>query len=120
MTAETDPRLTDALQQTQQLMSALEDEKHRKDTETFTATDETGTVEAVVNGDRRLVDLRIEHGLLRLGAETVQQRIHEAVTKAQNSALTAGAGRGQRLEEILEAMVGTLSQQLGGLAAPAE
>ncbi|WAC89316.1 YbaB/EbfC family nucleoid-associated protein [Mycobacterium sp. Aquia_213] len=115
MSTENDPQAVVALQQTQQFISVLEDQMHRAKTETFTATDETGTVTVVVNGDRWLTGLQIEHGLLRLGAETVRERINEALRKAQAAALAAADAEEGQLEDALTAIVGALQQQLGDL-----
>ena len=118
MSTETDPQMVEALQHAQQFISVLEDEMHRAKTETFTATDETGTVEVVVNGDRWLTGLRIEHGLLRLGAETVRERINEALHKAQAAALASVEDEQGQLEGALTAIVDALQQQLGGSPTP--
>ncbi len=50
MISETDPREGAALRQAQRFMSVLQDDEHRRSTESFTATDETETVTVVVNG----------------------------------------------------------------------
>jgi DNA-binding protein YbaB len=115
MSAETDTRAAEALQRTQQFLSVLEDQMHRTKTETFTATDEAETVEVTVNAERWLTDLRIEHGLLRLGAETVRERINEALRKAQATALSAAEKEEGQLENALTSIVGALQEQLGDL-----
>jgi DNA-binding protein YbaB len=120
MTTNTDPRVDEALRQTQQFISALEDQKHRMSTQSFTATDEAETVEVVVNEQRWLTGLRIEHGLLRLGTETVRQRVNEALHNAQAAAGAAAVADQERLEEALTAIVGELQQQLGGLSPDPE
>ena len=113
--AETDPRLAEALQQTQRFISALEDDKHRASNESFTGTDEAETVKVTVNGDRRLTGLHIQQGLLRLGAPTVRQRINEALQNAHAAALAVAEEQQQHLGESLDAIVASLQQQLGGL-----
>lgn len=118
MTAETEQTVTDALQQMQQVMSAIDDEKYRASSESFTATDESGTVTVVVNGDRWLTDLRIEQGLLRLGVETVQQRILEALYQAQAAAFAVANDEQQRIEDSLAGFVNSLEHQLGDLMPP--
>jgi DNA-binding protein YbaB len=115
MTTEPDARLTEALQQTQQYVSAIEDHTYRTSTETFTATDETGTVRAVVNGDRWLTGLQIEDGLLRLGVETVQQRIGEAVRNAQRAGLESLGDSQQQLQETLSGFGAVIQGMLGDL-----
>jgi DNA-binding protein YbaB len=64
----------------------LEGALKQKGTGTFTAKDETETVEVFINGDRCVTALHIEDGLLRLGAETVEERINEALMKANAEA----------------------------------
>jgi DNA-binding protein YbaB len=120
MTTETNPQVAEALQQMQRFISALEDDKYRANTESFTATDDAETVKVTVNGDRWLTGLRIEHGLLRLGAETVRQRIHEALHKAQAAASAATEDQEQQLEETLTGLLGAIQQQFGDLPTPSE
>jgi DNA-binding protein YbaB len=115
MTTETDPRVTEAQQWLEQSISAIEDEQHRADNQSFKATDDANTVEVVINGKRWLTGLYIEPGLLRLGAETVQQRILEALQKAQSDAFEAGNTAGEQVEEIMGAMLGGLGRLLGDL-----
>ncbi|MEE6138568.1 YbaB/EbfC family nucleoid-associated protein [Mycobacterium sp. 050128] len=115
MTGQTDPQVTEALQHLQRFISAFEDEAFRTSTETSTATDETETVAVTVNGDRWLTGLQIEHGLLRLGAETVQQRINEALHKAQAATIAAADDEEQHLQDTVAAVVGALQRQLGDL-----
>ncbi len=117
MTGQNDSQVIEALQQTQQFVSALEDSKFRDLTESFTATDEAETVKVTVNGARWLTGLYIEHGLLRLGAETVKQRINEALSKAQAAAMESAEAEGQQLEETLASIASALEQQLGDLPA---
>lgn len=117
MTSQTDPQVAEALQQTQLFISALEDDKYRTSTESFTATDESETVKVTVNGDRWLTGLYIEHGLLRLGAETVKQRINEALLKAQTAATAGAEDEEEQLEAALAAIVSGLQKQLGDLPA---
>lgn len=83
---EVHPQVSETLAQLERFNKALEDQMKRTDTGSFTATDETETVEVTINGHRCLTDLHIEDGLLRLGAETVEERINEALLKAQDEA----------------------------------
>jgi DNA-binding protein YbaB len=113
MNPEIDARPTEALEQLHQFVSVLEEEERRASTHSFSATDETGTVTAVVNGNRWLTGLRIEPGLLRLGANTVQQRIGEALSNAQTAALGDTEAQDQQFEESLAAIAKMMQQQLG-------
>lgn len=86
MSIEPHPQMTEVLDGLQRFSSSLEEQMNRTSSESFTATDEAETVEVTINGDRCLTGLHIEEGLLRQGAETVQQRINEALHKAQADA----------------------------------
>jgi hypothetical protein len=53
----------------------------------FVATDATGTVEASVNAQRRLVDLRfLDDRIMNLGAHDAADRINEAMWAASDFA----------------------------------
>ncbi|SOX53274.1 ESX-1 secretion-associated protein EspL [Mycobacterium ahvazicum] len=113
MSTDRHPQLAQALEYGQQLQSALEDELYRTHTETFTATDETKTVEVTVNGRRNVTDLRIEDGLLRLGAETVERRVNEALRNAAAVVKVANEAQQQRLVESLAGIAGSMTDTLG-------
>lgn len=113
MSTERHPQMVEALEFGQRLQSALEDDMYRTHTETFTATDETKTVEVTVDGQRNLTDLRIEDGLLRLGAETVQQRVNEALSNAAVAVNAANEAQHQRLVESLAGIAGSMKETLG-------
>lgn len=83
------------------VQSALADYQYRMTAESFTGTDELGTVEATVNGECRLIGLHLEDGLLRLGAEVVEQRIGEAL---QNAHAVADAAADTEHEQLFEAI----------------
>jgi DNA-binding protein YbaB len=76
------PEVAAVLRQAQQLQSLMDDQLAKMDTETFTATDESETVEVTLNGHHWLTDVFIEDGVLRLGAEVVENRVNEALRKA--------------------------------------
>nr|WP_322788821.1 YbaB/EbfC family nucleoid-associated protein [Mycolicibacterium rutilum] len=80
------PDVAAALRQAQRLQSIMDDQLHRMNTQTFTATDESETVEVTLDGHHHLTGAVIEDGLLRLGAETVQQRLNEALQNAMAAA----------------------------------
>ncbi|WP_286137597.1 YbaB/EbfC family nucleoid-associated protein [Mycobacterium sp. IS-3022] len=86
MTDEMHPEVAAVLQQAQRLQSIMDDQLHRMSTQTFTAADETETVEVTLNGHHHLTGAFIEDGLLRLGVETVQQRLNEALQNANAAA----------------------------------
>lgn len=76
------PEVAAALRQAQQLQSLMDDQLRRMNTQTFTAADESETVEVTLNGHHHLIGAFISDGLLRLGVETVQQRLNEALQNA--------------------------------------
>lgn len=81
--------------------SAWADYQHRMTSELFVGTDAAETVEATVNGEYRLTGLHLEEGLLRLGAEVVEQRIDEAL---KNAHAAAEAAVDTEQEQLLEAI----------------
>ncbi|MGF2943967.1 YbaB/EbfC family nucleoid-associated protein [Mycobacterium sp. Lab-001] len=113
MTTEIHPQVAEALRHAERFQSALEDQLHRSSSETYTATDESGTVEVTLNGQRRLAHIRIEDGLLRLGAEAVEQRINEALRNAVAAALAAGEAEHERLIASLASIAESLQETLG-------
>jgi DNA-binding protein YbaB len=102
MTAETD-RTDEMLRQLQRFSSTIEDQQHRMETASFTATDEDKTVEVTLDGRNRVTGLFIENGLLRLGPETVTRRLNEALANAQAEATTANEAD---QEQLVTSLVG--------------
>src|SRR3569833_1407758 len=80
------PPVAAVLKQAQRLQSIVDDQLHKMNTETFTATDEAKTVEVTLNGHHHLTGVFISDGLLRLGSRVVQERIHEALRNATAAA----------------------------------
>jgi DNA-binding protein YbaB len=113
MTAHMHPQVAEALQQAQLFQSILDDHLHHTETDTFTATDETETVEVTMNAHRVLVGLFIEPGLLRLGAGVVEERINEALRNAEAAVTAASAAEEERLVASLADITGSLNSILG-------
>jgi DNA-binding protein YbaB len=107
------PQVVEALEHLKQFNTILEDQMSQTDTESFTATDEDKTVTATINGHRLLTGLFIEEGLMRLGAETVEQRINEALRNAQLEATTAIAGQQQQMIASLIEVTANLAKSVG-------
>jgi DNA-binding protein YbaB len=80
------PDVAAVLQQAERLQSIMDEQLHKMNTQTFTASDEAETVEVTLNGHHHLTDAFIEDGLLRLGAKVVEQRLNEALQKATAAA----------------------------------
>ncbi len=89
MTDEMHPQVAAVLQQAQQLQSIMDEQLHRMESQTFTAADESGTVEVTLDGHHQLKAVVLADGLMRLGVEEVQQRINEALRNATAAASTA-------------------------------
>ena len=113
MTAGMHPQLAEAMEFGQRFQSALEDQMHRTNTETFTATDEGKTVEVTLNARRGITDLHIEDGLLRLGAETVEQRVNEALRNAAAEVNAANEAQHRQLVESLAGIATLMTESLG-------
>ena len=86
MTAEMHPDVAAVLEQAQRLQSLMDEQLHKMNSQTFTAADDAETVEVTLNGHHHLTGTFIENGLLRLGAQTVEQRLNEALQKATAAA----------------------------------
>ncbi|OBA61220.1 hypothetical protein A5647_11530 [Mycobacterium sp. 1100029.7] len=64
------PEISQMMQHWNAAMALLDQRVERMRTEAFAVTDETGTVEVTVNGQLRLIDLRIDPRILHLDAST--------------------------------------------------
>ncbi|MCV7352735.1 YbaB/EbfC family nucleoid-associated protein [Mycobacterium parmense] len=113
MSAGTHPQVAQAMEHLQRFNSLLEGQMRRNDTGTFTGTDEAETVEVTLNGHRCVTGLEIEEGLLRLGAETVQERINEALLNAQAAATGAREAENAQLLRSLVEITGDLQKSVG-------
>lgn len=101
MTDDIHPQVAAVLRQAQRLQSLMDDQLHKMNNEAFIGTDETDTVEVTLNGHHHLTSVFIEDGLLRLGAETVEQRLNEALQKAAAAATASIEADRERLDSIV-------------------
>jgi DNA-binding protein YbaB len=108
--SETHPQAAEALAGLERFNKALEDQMNRTNNGSYTATDVTETVEVTINGRRCLTDLHIEDGLLRLGAETVQERVNDALLRAQAEASGALQAQQEQLVASLSEIAGSLQK----------
>ena len=106
MSEEMHPQVAAVLAQAQRLQSVMDDQLAKMNTQTFTASDETETVEVTLNGHSWLTDVFIEDGLLRLGAETVQARVNEALAKAMEEATSSLDADRERIDSIVADITG--------------
>lgn len=100
------PQVAAVLAQAHRLQSVMDDQLAKMNTQTFTASDETETVEVTLNGHSWLTDVFIEDGLLRLGAETVQARVNEALQKAMEEATSSLDADRERIDSIVADITG--------------
>jgi len=112
VTEEMHPHVAAVLNQAQRLQSVMDDQLYKMQNETFTATDESKTVEVTINGHHWLTDVYIKDGLLRLGADIVEQRINEALQKATGQATASSRADQERINAVLA----EITDELGGLA----
>lgn len=102
------PEVAAVLRQAQQLQSLMDEQLHKMNTQTFTASDETDTVQVTLNGHFHLTDAPIEDGLPRLGAQLVEQRLNEALLKAMAAASEATDSDRERLDAAVAEITGKL------------
>lgn len=95
------PQVAAVLKQAQRLQSLMDDQLTKMNTESFTASDESETVEVTLNGHHWLTGVFIEDGLLRLGAETVEGRINEALQKAASKASASIDADRERIDAVV-------------------
>lgn len=77
------PQATAILDEFKKVTDVLENTIKKRNAGSFTARDETETVEVTVNSDGTITSLWIEDGLLKFGAQTVEDRINDALTSAK-------------------------------------
>jgi DNA-binding protein YbaB len=112
---ESHPQATQVLDEFKKFNDILENAMKQQGSGSFAAQDEAETVEVVISGDRVITQLHIEDGLLRLGAETVEERVNEALMKANaaaSAALDALTGDTfAALSKIVGSMQKTISEE---------
>ncbi|AFM14906.1 hypothetical protein Mycch_0079 [Mycolicibacterium chubuense NBB4] len=113
MTDDMHPEVAAVLRQAKRLQSLMDEQLDKMATESFTASDESETVEVTLNGHHWLKDVYIQDGLLRLGAETVERRVNEALQRANTEASASiDADR-----ERIDAVVAEITAELGDVEA---
>jgi DNA-binding protein YbaB len=101
MTEDMHPEVAAVVQQAQRLQSIMDDQLHKMNNESFTATDESETVEVTLNGHHHLTGVFIEDGLLRLGARIVEQRLNEALRLATAAATESIEADRERIDTLV-------------------
>lgn len=101
MTDDMHPEVAAVIRQARRLQSLMDEQLDKMATESFTGADENETVEVTLNGHQWLKDVYIQDGLLRLGAETVEQRVNEALQKASADATASIDADRERLDAVV-------------------
>ena len=108
MTEEMHPEVAAVLKQAQQLQSIMDEQLHKMSTQTFTATDESETVEVTLDGHHHLTGAFIEDGLLRLGVQEVENRLNEALQNATAAATASSEADRERIDAAVAEITGDL------------
>lgn len=88
------------------VLAILDEQVRRMRAVSFVVSDQTGTVEVTMNGQRHLTDLFIDPGILGFGARELTDRINEAIAAATDLA-----------EEWFEADLGDLETRVADALA---
>lgn len=105
------PEVAAVLKQAQRLQALMDEQLSKMDSESFTATDESETVEVTLNGHHWLKDVFIEDGLLRLGASTVEQRLNEALQNATADATASIDADRERLDAVVAEITADMTDE---------
>ncbi len=111
MTDDMHPEVAAVLRQARRLQSLMDEQLDKMANDSFTAADDTETVEVTLNGHHWLKDVYIQDGLLRLGAETVEQRVNEALQKASAEASAAIDADRERLDAVVAEITAEVSDR---------
>lgn len=98
MTGEMHPQVAAVLAQAQQLQSIMDEQLHKMNSQTFTASDVTESVAVTLDGHQQLTEVYIEDGLLRQGADVVEHRLNEALQNATEAAAAAIEADRERID----------------------
>jgi DNA-binding protein YbaB len=107
------PQATAALDEMKKFNDLLEGTLKNRSTGSFSAKDETETVEVAVNGNQLLTQVYIEDGLLRLGAETVEDRLNDALIRAQAQATASNQAMYGATVEAITGMLENMQKIMG-------
>ena len=116
MTDDMHPEVAAVLRQAQRLQSVMDEQLAKMHSDSFTATDEGETVEVTLNGHQYLTDVFINDGLLRLGAETVQNRVNEALQNATAIAAETSAADRERIDAAVAEITSEMHSDTSGSA----
>ncbi|KRE27330.1 DNA-binding protein [Mycobacterium sp. Soil538] len=111
MTEDMHPEVAAVLRQARRLQSLMDEQLDKMATGSFTAADETETVEVTLNGHHWLKDVYIQDGLLRLGAETVEGRVNEALQKASAEASASIDADRERIDAVVAEITAEINDE---------
>jgi DNA-binding protein YbaB len=111
MTDDLHPEVAAVLKQAQRLQALMDEQLSKMDSESFTATDESQTIEVTLNGHHWLQDVCIEDGLLRLGSEAVEERLNEALHNATAEATASIEADRERLDAVVAEITAELMDE---------
>lgn len=109
MTDDLHPEVAAVLKQARRLQALMDEQLDKMDSESFTATDESETVEVTLNGHHWVKDVFIEDGLLRLGSNMVEQRLNEALQNATAQATASIDADRERLDAVVAEITANLT-----------
>lgn len=111
MTDDMHPEVAAVLRQARRLQSLMDEQLDKMATGSFTAADETETVEVTLNGHQWLKDVYIQDGLLRLGAATVENRVNEALQKASAEASASIDADRERIDAVVAEITAEINDE---------
>lgn len=110
MTDDMHPEVAAVLRQARRLQNLMDEQLEKMASDSFTATDESETVEVTLNGHHWLQDVHIKDGLLRLGADTVEHRVNAALQKANDEAATSIDADRERIDAVVAEITAELTE----------
>ncbi|MEI7915751.1 MAG: YbaB/EbfC family nucleoid-associated protein [Mycobacteriaceae bacterium] len=110
----------DVLNQLERLNQLLDEQVRWTSAQSFSGSDEAGGVDVTLDGQLKLVGLEIEDGLLRLGAEAVEQRINQALLNARTSAADGISSQQTQFMDSLFDVTREMAQSVDAQLAKAE
>ncbi|GJF08165.1 DNA-binding protein [Mycolicibacterium cyprinidarum] len=111
MTDDMHPEVAAVLKQARRLQSLMDEQLDKMASDSFTAVDDSDTVEVTLNGHHWLKDVYIQDGLLRLGSETVEQRVNDALQKANAEASASIDADRERLDAVVAEITAEMSDE---------
>ncbi|MGE2732097.1 YbaB/EbfC family nucleoid-associated protein [Mycolicibacterium vaccae] len=109
MTDDVHPEVAAVLKQARRLQNLMDEQLEKMASDSFTASDATDTVEVTLNGHHWLQDVHIHDGVLRLGADTVEHRVNEALQKANGEAAASIDADRERIDAVVAEITAELS-----------